>query len=428
MSQSKEAASKGADDSKYAAIYVRVSTEDQGKGYSIPTQKEACQKLAACEEYAVPESYVLIDEGVSGSTLDRAGLRTLRDLVHTKAVAAVVVHDPDRLSRNLGHQLLLAEEFERAGVKLLIVSHPLEQGPEGWLFFQMRGALAEYERAKTAERTMRGRIGRVKAGHPHGGHAPLGYQYVSEPHAGHWEIAPEEAALVRRIFTMCLNGMSTRAIARQLTRERVPTRLDRHPTSGGRKTLGPGLWAAPMVQRILTNEGYTGRAYWGKRKGISKTRRQARPREEWIAFPVPAILDEATFHAVQQQLQRNCVLSPRNRKYEYLLIAGRFRCGRCGRAMTGLPMKGVRHYRCNGRTTLMDPAQWCRGHIKAAIAEERVWATVERLLQDPDLIVAEVTRQQAGADERRAALAQELSLVETGLAKCDREEQRWAEA
>jgi site-specific DNA recombinase len=72
--------------------------------------------------------------------------------VHTKAIAAVVVHDPDRLSRNLGHQLLLAEEFERAGVKFLIVSHPMEQGPEGWLYFQMHGALAEYERARILER------------------------------------------------------------------------------------------------------------------------------------------------------------------------------------------------------------------------------------------------------------------------------------
>jgi DNA invertase Pin-like site-specific DNA recombinase len=58
--------------------------------------------------------------------------------------------------------VLLAEEFERAGVKLLIVSYPLEQGPEGWLFFQMGGALAEYERAKILERTHRGRNGRTQ--------------------------------------------------------------------------------------------------------------------------------------------------------------------------------------------------------------------------------------------------------------------------
>jgi site-specific DNA recombinase len=67
----------------------------------------------------------------------------VRALVNAKAIAAMIVYDPDRLSRNLGHQLLPAEEFERSSVTLLIVSHPMEQGPEGWLFFQMRGALAE---------------------------------------------------------------------------------------------------------------------------------------------------------------------------------------------------------------------------------------------------------------------------------------------
>jgi site-specific DNA recombinase len=126
-----------------AAIYVRVSTEDQGKGFSIPTQIDACQKLAEREGYTVPEGHILVDEGISGTTMERPGLRQMREFVHAQAIAAVIVYDPDRLSRNLGHQLLLAEEFERAGVKLLIVSHPLEQGPEGWLFFQMRGALAE---------------------------------------------------------------------------------------------------------------------------------------------------------------------------------------------------------------------------------------------------------------------------------------------
>jgi DNA invertase Pin-like site-specific DNA recombinase len=52
-------------DMKYAAMYARVSTEDQGKGFSIPTQIEACQELAAREGYTVPQAYVLIDEGIS---------------------------------------------------------------------------------------------------------------------------------------------------------------------------------------------------------------------------------------------------------------------------------------------------------------------------------------------------------------------------
>jgi len=69
---------------RYAAIYARVSTEDQGKGFSTPTQLEACQKLAEREGYAVPESHVLVDEGLSGTTMDRPGLRKLRDLVNSK--------------------------------------------------------------------------------------------------------------------------------------------------------------------------------------------------------------------------------------------------------------------------------------------------------------------------------------------------------
>src|ERR1043166_9883312 len=95
-----------------AAIYARVSTEDQGKGYSIATQIEACQALAKREGYTVPESYVLIDD-LSGTTMERPGLRQLRELIQTHAITAIIVYDPARLSRNLGHHSSLAEEWEQ---------------------------------------------------------------------------------------------------------------------------------------------------------------------------------------------------------------------------------------------------------------------------------------------------------------------------
>jgi site-specific DNA recombinase len=186
-------------------------------------QLEACRKLAEREGYTVPETHILVDEGLSGTTMDRPGVRMLRDLANARAIAAIIVIDPDRLSRNLGHQLLLAEAFEQASVRLVIVSHPLEQGPEGWLFFQMRGVLAEYERAKMLERTTRGRIGRAQAGNPWGGQVPLGYRVIREPHKARWEVDPEEDALVRRIFAMCLEGLSVLGIAWQLTTERMPS-------------------------------------------------------------------------------------------------------------------------------------------------------------------------------------------------------------
>jgi site-specific DNA recombinase len=249
---------------KIAAVYGRVSTEEQGHGFSLPTQLAACLALADKEGYMVPESYRFADE-VSGTTLDRPGLRLLRDLVRTRVVSAVLVYDPDRLSRTLGHQLLLSEEFEQAGIRLLIVSHPLEKGPEGWLFFQMRGAIAEYERAKILERLNRGHLGRAQAGYPGGGTVPLGYRYVAGHKQGFFEIEEEEAALVRRIFSMCLSGMNTQAIARQLSAERVPTHQDRagHRILG-KKKLAKGIWNKISIHHLLRNENYIGRLTYNR--------------------------------------------------------------------------------------------------------------------------------------------------------------------
>ena len=131
----------------YAAIYARVSTEDQGKGFSIPTQIEACQKVAEHEGYTVPEAYILADAGISGATLNRPGLSTLRKLVASQAIATVVIYDVDRLSRSMGHLCMLVEAFEQSGVKLLGRAGPIEQTPEGTLLFQMQGAMAQYVRA-----------------------------------------------------------------------------------------------------------------------------------------------------------------------------------------------------------------------------------------------------------------------------------------
>jgi len=88
----------------------------------------------------------------------------------------------------------------------------LEQGPEGWLFFQMRGALAEYERAKILERLKRGMVGRAKAGHVSGGTVAFGYRFIKTDHGGRCEIDEDEGGVVRRIFQLSLAGMSTRVL------------------------------------------------------------------------------------------------------------------------------------------------------------------------------------------------------------------------
>jgi site-specific DNA recombinase len=194
--------SRQTDTPKIAAIYARVSTTDQAdKGYSLPTQIDACQRLAQQYGYTVPESHVFVDD-YTGTSLNRPQFTMLRDLVQQRLVQAVIVHDMDRLSRKLAHQLLLSEEFEQAGLTLHIVTMPDgAKTPETQLLAHVRGIIAEYERAKILERTARGRVGRAKAGFVPSGQHTLGYTIVKHVDKGaHYAVHPEEAALVQRLI------------------------------------------------------------------------------------------------------------------------------------------------------------------------------------------------------------------------------------
>jgi site-specific DNA recombinase len=422
MKQVKEQSSNGSDHNRYAAIYARVSTEDQADGYSLPSQIDACQKLAAQHGYHVPDAYVF-QEDYTGKVLARPLLPHLRELVCTCAVQAVIIYEPDRLARKFALQVILEEEMDQAGVKLIYVKHTRDETPEGRAMGYMRGVFAEVEREKIMERTRRGQLYRAKAGNPSGGAVPLGYRAILQPHKARWEIDESEATLVRRIFSMCLNSMSTYTIALQLSHERQPTR------GNGCRRLPPGIWQESTVHKILTNEAYAGQTYWNKYARTSRTTRRPRPRDEWVAIPVPAIIDEATFQAVQRQLVRNRELSRRNRKRAYLLSGGHLRCGRCGRVMSGSVRKaGRRYYRCTSQYNVKAPELRCHGSLRADEVEAQVWAAVVRLLEQPELIAAEVTRQQETADDQRGEIEREGALIETELAKCDRETQRWAQA
>jgi hypothetical protein len=87
-----------------------------------------------------------------------------------------------------------------------------------------------------------------------------------------------------------------------------------------------------------------------------------------------------------------------------------------------------RYYTCNSQHQFLDPALRCRGSIRADVIEPKVWGTVLRVLEDPELIAAKVARQGASAEVQRAAIMQQLALIDSALAKCDREAQRWADA
>jgi site-specific DNA recombinase len=112
-----------------AAIYARISWEDQSK-YSLSSQREGCEALAAARGYQTSSEFTFIDDGGLSVELDRPALAALREAVRMGLIRAVVIHSLDRLSRKVVHQLLLLEEFEKSNVQVLFVDGPSDS-PKG---------------------------------------------------------------------------------------------------------------------------------------------------------------------------------------------------------------------------------------------------------------------------------------------------------
>src|SRR4051812_37429308 len=280
-----------------AAIYARVSTERQGRQQTIESQLAALRAWALGLGHELAAEHVFRDEGYSGSRLDRPGLDRLRDAVRDGAVDIVAVLSPDRLARKYAYQVLLLEEFRRVGCSVVFLHHPISDDPNDQLLLQIQGAIAEYERAVLAERFRRGKLQRARAGQILAGRAPYGYRYVrrQEGMLGHLVIDEAEADLVRMLYGWLIEERTTiRQIVKRLNFGPWFPRSGHHP------------WSASTVQHILSDPVYTGTAYANRyvavppqrprstrgRSGEPTTRR-LRPKNEWIAIPVPAIIDQA---------------------------------------------------------------------------------------------------------------------------------------
>jgi site-specific DNA recombinase len=131
-----------------AAIYARVSSEQQREANTIASQTASLIEFAQGQDLEVPEEWIFEDDGYSGATLERPGLERVRDLAAEGQIQVVLAYAPDRLSRKYAYQILLIEELARNGVETLFVKAPQGSSAEDQLLVQFQGMIAEYERAQ----------------------------------------------------------------------------------------------------------------------------------------------------------------------------------------------------------------------------------------------------------------------------------------
>ena len=217
-----------------AAIYARVSTAQQEDGTSLDTQIAACLALAEEGGWQVEQPHVFREQS-SGADQERLLLTQVRRLARLGVVKAVIVHSPDRLSRDPLHLMVMTEEFTEAWVKLLFVQGPSGTTAEDKLVRYILGYVGEKEREFITERTMRGKKSTAQNGRmPVGtGKGLYGYQY--DPTTKQRTILHTEAAAVKKAFAWASQGISLYQNCNTPQRPRHPNQERKRMASLDRK-------------------------------------------------------------------------------------------------------------------------------------------------------------------------------------------------
>ncbi|MDB4895301.1 MAG: hypothetical protein JWN15_1563 [Firmicutes bacterium] len=358
------------------AVYIRWSTDDQGEGTTLETQRERCKFYLQSQGWTFREDLEYIDDGCSGGTLDRPALTQLRTHVTEGKIECVVVYKIDRLSRSVVDivDLVLREWDSRCFIKST-TEDVNTITPAGKMFFYILVSFAEYERNLIKERTMGGKIKRAEQGRNPGFRPPYGY--IKGRDTGTVEVVDHESSVVRRIFDLYVAGNGGHQIAHMLNTEGTT-----------RRNAG---WNGLMVRRLLMNPAYIGVLEYGKTMRVGKEQRERRglgrlvrfqqPRFARVEGAFPAIVNRRTWDSAQQLL--NARTTSRNVRatkptYSDYLLSGLATC-KCGAGVNGKGAGRHQYYYCSVRKRLGSAA--CdAGHVSADAVHAVIESKVKRLL------------------------------------------------
>jgi site-specific DNA recombinase len=402
-------------DPKRAILYARVSTDEQARsGYSLAQQLEALRQYAVREGYDVLE--VVTDPGQSGASLERPGMDRVRDLVAGGGVSLVLAQDRDRFAREPAYHYLLKKEFEEYGTEIRALNDRGDDSPEGELTDGILDQLAKFERAKTAERTRRGKLRKAQEGKLIAGHTP-NYGFAFNAARDGYVVNEETMWVVRRIFRMVgVEGASIYSVTRALEHEGIPA------PAGGRwnKTMVRNLilndlykphghneiakLVSPSVATSLNPEARCGVWWFNQYRVIAKhvpeegpegkcyrrrNKSKAKGREEWIAVPVPdAGVPREVVDAARKAIEHN--RAPSSAGLRFWQLSGRIvRCALCGGVMeshTGGRRNGKSYFYYQCRQRYNNGPRDCTNYksVRAEELETQVWDFVSSLLKHPE--------------------------------------------
>ena len=292
-----------------AFLYERLSRDDnlEGESYSIGNQKKLLAKVA--KEKGYTNLVHFLDDGISGVTMDRPGFVEMICQLEQGKAAAVFVKDLSRLGRNYIEVGRLTEEFfPNHDIRLVAVSDNIDTAEGENELAPIRNLFNEwYARDISKKRRISNKI-KGNAGEPMG-QPPYGY--IKDPNdPKHWIVDDEAAQVVRRVYSMTLEGFGTEQIAAQLEKDDVLTPRAYWLTKGIKrpgkgKQQPPTKWNSSTITKILSLQEYCGDILNFKTysKSYKNKKRIDNDRENWVVFQDvhEAIIERAVYEQVQQK-------------------------------------------------------------------------------------------------------------------------------
>ncbi len=399
-----------------AALYVRVSSEDQVENTSLDDQERICRKYAEVRGWRVVELYR--EEGFTGTKAERPEWDRLMRDARADLFDVVVVMNWKRFARNARVGLNLSFELEDMGVGLAVTEVEIDTTTKHGRFLRLQFlGLAELDRDSIVEQLAKGQYAKARAGGWPGGDAPYGYRLEGHGRDCVAVVDEDEAEMLRQAVAWILDeGETTGTVAAWLNAQ------------GYRQRKG-GPWGHQNLRRVLTSEKLKGVVVWGKpqRTGTRRSQHQQTRYDAGKYYGEPTtiqlepIISATRWDALQAVLTSRGYGTQTGRK-TYPLGGPRL-LSPCGANYGGVYRsdRDLRQYRCkrNYWNAKGEPRCDCL-RLTADDIESRVWGAVAGLLANPDQLMRMASDYLALRAGQVATEREELERVEGEIAKLER--------
>ena len=323
---------------KMTALYCRLSQEDDRAGESLSIENQKAMLLQYAKEHHFPNPTFFVDDGVSGVTYDRPGFQAMLAEIEAGRVAVAITKDLSRLGRNSALTGLYTNfTFPQNGVRFIAINDNYDTIDPNRVdndFAGIKNWFNEFYARDTSRKIRAVQKAKGERGVPLTTNVPYGY--VKDPeNPRRWVVDPVAADVVKRIFSMCMEGRGPNQIANQLKADKVLTPSAYRALQGiktpNKKSEDPYDWHSSTVVAILERREYTGCTVNFKTytNSIWDKKQRDNPLEKQAIFPNTheAIIEEAVFEKVQQVRQQR---HRKTRTGRSSIFSGLVYCADCG--------------------------------------------------------------------------------------------------